>query len=146
MSVESDTWELYVRTNAELAALKAESEHITFCNSDLTAENTFLLDKLTGKNKRLEKAEELLRAWRHVTYKSMIHLQDQTDTFLSLTPAPDPEEGVDFSQATLVQGKKMVLVRREDVEKAIDFIENTGGVYWREVANRLKAASEGGKP
>ena len=38
--------------------------------------------------------------------------------------------------------EEMVDVRRKDLEKAIDFMENTAGTYWIEVCNRLKAALE----
>ncbi len=35
-----------------------------------------------------------------------------------------------------------VRVRREDLKKAIDFMEHTAGVYWSTVKDRLKEALE----
>jgi hypothetical protein len=37
---------------------------------------------------------------------------------------------------------EFVRVRRDDLEKAIDFMEHSAGVYWITVCKRLKAALE----
>ena len=38
--------------------------------------------------------------------------------------------------------EEMVWVRRKDLEKVIDFMENTAGTYWIEVCNRIRDALE----
>jgi len=48
-------------------------------------------NKLTASAEELARAKGLLVEWRHVTYKSMIPLQDKTDAFLN----PPEAEGAD---------------------------------------------------
>lgn len=72
-----------------------------------------------------EIADAKLLRYPHFNLHFIREWKDKAQTFLSAQdPSPVGE---------------MVTVRRDDVIKAIDFIENTGGIYWGEVASRLKA-------
>jgi len=97
------------------------------------AELAALKTQLAEKDKRLATAEGLLQRWlKKLSMDNKTDLRLDTEVFLTPTsPATNP---------VLPEG--MVLVRREDWEKAIDFMEHTAGIYWSEIKDRLKAALE----
>lgn len=114
--------------------------------------------KLAALQSRLAEAEELLKYVLSPDFyaKNRTKRDEVIKAFLSPTPEAElclrcgknraticlPEGICDPCWEEEYGGPEMVLVRREDLEKAVDFMENTAGVYWIEICNRLKAAME----
>ena len=84
--------------------------------------------QLATLTQRVKEAEDGLRSCLIAEQEqwgesAVLELTGWIKTFLSTPTSPD-----------------LVLVRREVLDKAIDFMENTAGTYWMEVCNQLKAA------
>ena len=79
--------------------------------------------RLKGVEKLVDRARVALVAFMEGTLVDDIELMDDLNDFLRPIPAAEPE---------------MVLVKRKNLEKVIDFMENTAGTYWIEICNRLK--------